>query len=128
MACGMTVLVAAAGPKTYRCCSHDNVMHCSTLIEGSRECEASVNDVGGCGVASLEGRGIGVCQVEAGVGHKLGGVHVAGQCIWLVHQLLCGAIVGVEGLVLHHALHRANQKYQLVVINRLTEAVVAYRK
>ncbi len=57
---------------TYQGCRHDNIVDSGCLIEGCCQCERGVIDVDRRGVARHEGRGVGVCQREAGVRRESG--------------------------------------------------------
>ncbi len=60
-------LECADPTSTYRGCRQDNIVDGGCLIEGCCQCERGVIDVDRRGVARHEGRGVGVCQREAGV-------------------------------------------------------------
>ncbi len=60
-------LECAEPRSAYRGCRHDNIVDSGCLIEGCCQGERGVIDVDRRGVARHEGRGVGVCQREAGV-------------------------------------------------------------
>ena len=60
--------IVAVTEESHRGCRHDYIEDVGSFIKGAAQCEGGVIDVDSSGVSWLEGRGVGVCQGESGVG------------------------------------------------------------